>query len=297
MAEQKVIGIASKSNHVLTGSIAAEIFSWISSKGFDYRLDIATASALNQPTISKGKVIERQQLTTQCDVIVVLGGDGTLISVSRHPSPRKSIIVGVNLGTLGFLTEVTTEEVFPALQSAIDGSAQIKTRPLLLATLYRNNKKASQYYSINDVVITKEAMARIFSVEVTINKDLAATIRGDGVIVATPGGSTAYNLAAGGSIVYPTVEANLITPICSHSLSSRPLVIPSSAQITLAVKYQHKTEQDKVFLTVDGQEGEPLEPNDQIIIESSPHCAYFVKSPTKNFFDILRTKLGWIHSK
>src|SRR5690606_36345182 len=134
-----------------------------------------------------------QDLITSCDFIVVLGGDGTLISVSRHPSPKKPIIVGVNLGTLGFLTEITVDELFPTLESAVAGSAQVKTRPLLRATLHRNKKQLSEYFAINDVVITKEAMARIFSIDVGINKDLAATIRGDGVIVATPGGSTAYN--------------------------------------------------------------------------------------------------------
>jgi len=291
--ENTIIGIASKPSHELAEKLGTELLQWILDNAYDYRVDTATSKSIKSIKIDESKIVHRKDITQHANPVVVLGGDGTLISVSRYPTSAPPIIIGVNLGTLGFLTEITVDELFPTLEAVLKDKASIKRRPLLRAEVTREEQIIETFYSINDIVVTKEALARIFDVGVYINQDYATSIRGDGVIIATPGGSTAYSLSAGGSIVYPTVDATLITPICSHSLTSRPFVIPGSATVTLKINYDGKTERDKVYLTIDGQEGMPLIAEDEVAVTTSSHEAFFAKSPSKNFFEVLATKLKW----
>lgn len=290
MASKLRIGIVAKLNHPKSKRLTRDLISFLKRKKINFVLDYETSS------LTKGidcDILKRSELTSKCNIIIVLGGDGTLISACRHPSKKTPTIIGVNLGTLGFLTEITIEEIFKTLTLTIQKKIRIEKRQLFQIEVYRLNKKIKTYFAINDVVITKEALARIFAVRIKINGEFAADLRGDGVIVATPNGSTAYSLAAGGSIVHPQVDAVLITPICPHSLTSRPLILPGSSTIELQLSPENKTKINPVYLTIDGQDGMELTPNDSIKVTSSKYSVNFVKSPTRSYFQILGTKLKW----
>lgn len=287
------VGIVAKATQPRAIELSLKLARWLSDRGVDCRVDRETALAKGMPNLPDAQLVDRNRLTAFCDPIVVLGGDGTLISVSRHAVKSCPRILGVNVGTLGFLTEVTVDELFPVLESVLNGTARLETRRLLSAEVIRNGALCAQYSAINDVVVGKEAIARIFGIELLIDGSLAAALRGDGVIVSTPGGSTAYSLAAGGSIVHPSVEALLVTPICPHSLTSRPLVVPGSSEVTLRVSPHQRSREGEVYLTIDGQEGMALESNDVIRVKTSDSSVRFVKSPSRNYFDVLGAKLKW----
>lgn len=291
--QTQTIGIVANTNKKQSWTLTSEILDWIKQKNLDYRIDSEIAEALNLKDKEAGKVIPRNQITSACSTVVVLGGDGTYISVSRHPATTPPCIIAVNLGTLGFLTEITVEEVFEMLASVIDKKAVTEERFLLEAKVFRKNSEIATFHAINDIVITKEALARIFSVELSVNHKHAADVRGDGLIVATPSGSTAYSLAAGGSIVHPRVPALLITPIAPHSLTSRPLVLPADAELGLTLSSVGRNEQDKVFLTIDGQEGMALSSSDEVHIKTSEFSVFIAKSPSKTYYQVLTSKLKW----
>ncbi len=284
------IGIVAKLNHSKAKPLTKSLIAYLQKKRIEFVIDQETSGLVN---IDSSKILKREDLTKKCNILIVLGGDGTLISACRHPSKISPTIIGVNLGTLGFLTEITTKEIFKVLDLTLAKKIKIEKRQLFQIEVIRNKQKLKTYYAINDVVITKEALARIFSVEIKINGEFAANLRGDGVIVATPNGSTAYSLAAGGSIVHPQVNAVLITPICPHSLTSRPLVLPGNSVIELSLSPENKAKINPVFLTIDGQEGMELTPDDQIQVTTSKYHVNFVKSPVRTYFQILATKLKW----
>jgi NAD+ kinase len=196
---------------------------------------------------------------------------------------------------LGFLTEIAADTLFLTLQSVLDGTAELDDRKLLSVELLRGNNQAVKTFAMNDVVITKEAIARIFSLEFSVDGEAAATIRGDGVIVSTPSGSTAYSLAAGGSIVHPRVEAILLTPICPHSLTLRPLILPGTSKIVLEVSRANKFNGNEVYLTVDGQEGCALHAGDRVVITGSEYLVKIVRPQQVTYFDVLANKLKWAH--
>lgn len=285
-----IIGIVAKLNHPKAKPLTKSLISYLTKKKIDFVLDEETSQLAK---IDPRKILPRDGLTKVCKIIIVLGGDGTLISACRHPSNLSPTIIGVNLGTLGFLTEITSNEIFKVLELTLSKKIKTERRQLFKIEVTRNKQKLKTYYAINDVVITKEALARIFSVEIRINGEFAANLRGDGVIVATPNGSTAYSLAAGGSIVHPQVDAVLITPICPHSLTSRPLVLPGNSTIELQLSPENKTKINPVFLTIDGQDGMELNQKDSIEVTCSKYSVNFVKSPVRTYFQILATKLKW----
>jgi NAD+ kinase len=195
----------------------------------------------------------------------------------------------VNLGGLGFLTEITLEDLYPALERTLEGTVETEKRMKLKATVLRRGNKELEYSILNDAVISKSILARIINLRSSINGIYVSTYRGDGVIICTPTGSTAYSLAAGGPIVHPCMDSVLITPICPHMLTNRPLLIPDQA----SVEFTLETEESDVRLTLDGQVGCPLLPYDQVVITKSASHVEFVKSPFKDYFEILRTKLKW----
>ncbi len=225
----------------------------------------------------------------RADLVVVLGGDGTLISVARMIGERELPIFGVNLGSLGFLTEITLDELYPALESCLKGDYNISERTMLSVTVERDGDLISENRVLNDVVINKGALARIIDLETTVNDDYLTTFRGDGLIISTPTGSTGYSLSASGPILYPELDCFVLSPICPHTLTNRPIVVGSEAIITVALKCIN----EDVCLTLDGQVGIKLECGDVVRIARSKLRTRLIISSSRDYFEILRTKLKW----
>jgi NAD+ kinase len=225
----------------------------------------------------------------ETDMVVVLGGDGTLISVVRLMGDRQVPILGVNLGSLGFLTEITLDDLCTSLDRCLNGDYRISERMMLRATVIRDGVELEDKQVLNDVVINKGVLARIIDLETTVNNDYLTTFKVDGLIISTPTGSTGYSLSANGPILHPDLECLVITPICPHTLTNRPIVMASDAVITVELKCMNEA----VFLTLDGQVGVELKCGDVIRIAKSEHRTRLVISSSKNYFEILRTKLKW----
>lgn len=223
------------------------------------------------------------------DVLVVLGGDGTLLSAARAVGDREIPIVGINLGTLGFLTEINKESVNDIVEMIINEKAKYEKRMKLYATVKRDGADIERFSVLNDVVFNKGALARIIDLQTYVNDSYLTTFRGDGLIVSTPTGSTAYSLSAGGPILYPTLENIVITPICPHTLTNRPIVLPHDVIVRVTLK----SENQDVFLTLDGQVGLPLKKDDSVSITCARFKTILITPQGRDFFDILRTKLRW----
>lgn len=223
------------------------------------------------------------------ELVVVLGGDGTFLSVARFIEARKIPIVGVNLGGMGFLTAISVDNCYRELEQILDGQYEIEERMRLRVTIQRDNRQIFTHRVLNDAVINKGALARIIDLVTVIDGHFLTHYRGDGLIFSTPTGSTAYNLAAGGPIVFPTAEVILITPICSFTLTNRPIIFPS--HVTIRVELAEPLRD--VTLTCDGQVGCLLSPSDQIIITAAANPLRLIKTPAVDHFEILRTKLKW----
>lgn len=235
--------------------------------------------------IKRKKGISRENLPGKVDLLVVLGGDGTLLSIAHLAAQKKIPVLGVNLGSLGFLTEVPLDEMFITLDSFLEGNEEIISPRRLLKTRF----KGKIYYCLNDVVINKGALARMIQFTIWIDDKEIATLRADGLIMSTPTGSTAYSLAAGGPIIKPYIPAVILAPICPHTLSFRPMVISSNSKI----KVKLVTAGEEVYLTLDGQRGDLLVKNDIMEIEQAPFELQLISSPKRNYFDLLKEKLGW----
>ena len=285
------VGVVAKHLHPEAARLCALTLGWLEKNDIEALVEEKTATRLSDVVPAETRRARRDQLSSAADAIVVLGGDGTLISVCRHASDIPPLIIGVNLGTLGFLTEITTSELIESLELMKSGEYRTGDRRLFHCGVWRNGEQIEEYHLLNDAVITKQALARIFALELSVDSIEATGVRGDGVIVATPGGSTAYSMAAGGSIVHPQVPAMLITPICPHSLTSRPLVVPAESEISLTVAANVKA--NDIVLTVDGQSGMALEPGDRVVVRTSSHFVQFFKSRHRTYYDILATKLKW----
>ncbi|MDP3182918.1 MAG: NAD(+)/NADH kinase [Desulfobaccales bacterium] len=223
------------------------------------------------------------------EFIIVMGGDGTLLSVARHFGQKGIPILGVNVGGLGFLTEISLNELYPSMEKVLAASYEVEERLMLTATLFRDGAPIWREHILNDAVINKGALARIAELTTWIDAEYLTTYRADGLIIATPTGSTAYTLSAGGPIVYPTLRHIILLPICSHTLSNRPLILPETAIV--AVTLDEKGQD--LYLTLDGQVGQALQPGDRVEICCAPHHLKLVRSPHRSYFEILRTKLGW----
>jgi NAD+ kinase len=229
-------------------------------------------------------------LPDDVEFIVVMGGDGTILSAARHYGGRGVPLFGVNLGGLGFLTEISLDELYPAMsEHVLTGKFEVEKRLLFTTTLIRQGQVVRQENVLNDAVINKGALARIAEMTTWIDGEYLTVYRADGLIVATPTGSTAYNLSAGGPIVYPTLNHLIILPICSHTLSNRPIILPDT--VTVAVTLDEKAQD--VYLTLDGQVGQTMEPGDRVEIRRAPNRLKLVKSPYRSHFEVLRTKLSW----
>jgi NAD+ kinase len=219
----------------------------------------------------------------------VIGGDGTLLAAARLLGERQVPIVAINHGGLGFLTEVTLGEMYPALERVLAGQFITERRMMMDVALTRADKYIARYRALNDAVINKGSVSRIIELEAFVDGQYVSKFRADGLIVATPTGSTAYNLSAGGPIIFPTMNAMVVTPICSHTLTNRPIVLPEGVQIEITLH----SSQDEVQLTIDGQVGQELETGDRVTIEKSVVSVKLVAPGGKNYFDVLRGKLKW----
>lgn len=280
----KKVGIFAKKTHPEVDQIALFVVQQLRQAGIDVLLEDGLAELIGQINGHAG-----EDIPSQVDLIIVLGGDGTLISVARLVGAAAVPIVGVNLGQLGFLTEITREELPEMLDRLIAGDYRVSERMMIDTFIHREDKVVGKYTVLNDAVINKGALARIIDLETYVDGRHLSTYKADGLIVSTPTGSTGYSLAAGGPIIYPEINSLLITPICPHMLTNRPIVIWSRSKIEIEVKFQD----DVVFFTADGQVGHRLLPGDRVEIRRSELRTHLVSSPTREYFQILRTKLSW----
>ncbi len=280
----KTVGIATKPRRPEAAEVVRGLMAWLQARGCRALIDEETAGLLG-----RGDGLPRPQLTEQADLMVVLGGDGTLLSVARTAGPREVPVLGVNLGGLGFLAEIPLDELYPILGAVLDGEVRPTRRLMLTCGVERGGCSVAEYVVLNDAVINKGAMSRIIDLETSINGEYVTTYRADGLIVSTPTGSTAYCLAAGGPILYPTLGALVLTPICPHTLTNRPLVVPDD----VAIEIVQGSASEEVSLTLDGQIGSQLQHRDAVVVRRAPHPLPLITSPKRNYFEVLRTKLKW----
>jgi NAD+ kinase len=265
----KNVVIITKPKQADVAQVAAELQAWFGKRGITASLSPEAAA--------------------NADLAVVVGGDGTLLAAARLLSDRQVPIVAINYGGLGFLTEVTREEMHPALERVLAGEFVSEERMMMDIEVTRKGQRLAAYRALNDVVINKGTMSRMIELEARVDGHYVSRFRADGLIVSTPTGSTAYNLSAGGPIIFPTVNAMIVTPICSHTLTNRPLVLPESVKIEIILG----STQDDVYVTVDGQVGSRLQIDDHLSVERSSFTVKLVAPGDKNYFDVLRGKLKW----
>jgi NAD+ kinase len=285
------VGLVAKHHLDAAAGVLAELAGWLEARNVQTVFETETAALVGLPP---GRpTTSRDDLPKACDLIVVLGGDGTFIGMAGRiaQSGADIPILGVNFGSLGFLTEVTLVELYDVLDSALQGTAQFDQRMMLRARTIRDGQVHSDRIVLNDVVITKAALSRITDLSVSLGRESVMRVRADGLIIATPTGSTAYNLAAGGPIVHPAVDSLLLTPIAPHMLTNRPLVVPGSSEIR--VQPMMDGSNDEVFVTFDGQFGHPLEPDDIIDIRRAERGLKLVRATKRTYFELLRQKLKW----
>lgn len=285
MPTVRTVGIFAKPKAPAAVRLVPELLLWLAERNIAARMDEVAASYAGTET-----GLPRPQVPDGCDLAIVLGGDGTLLSAARALAGRSIPILAVNLGGLGFLTSTPTGEMFPELERALSGTDRLTRRNLLHVAVRRGDTIVAEYEALNDVVIAKSSIARIVDLDVWAGDTFVCEYKADGLIVSTPTGSTAYSLAAGGPIVFPTVAAVCITPICPHTLTNRPLLIPADLPVRVV---SHMKEDKDSFLTVDGQVGGALEPGDTVECTASKSEVLLVQAPDKTFFDVLRQKLKW----
>jgi NAD+ kinase len=285
LPQYKTIGILSRPRRAILAEIVPQLLNWLRERGVSTVIDAETACWLNRSDLGK----TRHQIAQEADLLLVLGGDGTLLAASREAAPRGIPILPINLGGLGFLTSFTLEELYPALEEALGGRAAMDERVLLLAERTHNGSILTEQFVLNEAVVHKGTLARMIELELHIDSGFVCRYRADGLIVATPTGSTAYSMSAGGPIVHPAVQSILITPICPHTLSDRPVVVSDTSKIELRMAENS----DSVFLTLDGQTGVPLQTGDRVRITRAAERLKLVHPSTKTYFEILRNKLKW----
>lgn len=284
------VGILAKAHLHAAQPHLAEIAAWLASRGVHAVLESETAALL--PPASQPVVASKSELASSVDMVVVLGGDGTLLSMADCIGEAGSgiPILGVNFGSLGFLTEITLPELYPSLEAAISGRAHIEERLMLHSTTRRLGSTFATQIAVNDIVVTKTALSRMIDLSVSVGDEFVTRVKADGLIVATPTGSTAYNLAAGGPIVQPTVDALVLTPIAPHTLTNRPIVIPATAIVRVQPNMEDR---DEAFVTFDGQAGFQLQAGDEITVRRADSPLRLIKPSTRSYFEVLRTKLKW----
>jgi NAD+ kinase len=278
------VGIISRPRREDVAAVVPSLTAWLSERRLNVFCDEETSACI----AARGHQRTRQQLAAEVDFLIVLGGDGTLLSAARVAAQRRVPILPVNLGGLGFLTSVTLDEIYPLLEQVLAGRHHVSLRVMLQAEIFRGGARIESHRALNDAVLNKGALARMIDLDLHIDGDFVSKYRADGLIISTPTGSTAYSLSAGGPIIHPFVASFVITPICPHTLSDRPLVVPDTSDIeTGALGDTDAT------LTLDGQIGIDLHPGDRVHITKAPETISLVRAPNKTYYEVLRSKLGW----
>ncbi|TET54366.1 MAG: NAD(+)/NADH kinase [Desulfobacteraceae bacterium] len=285
MAEiPKSVGIIFKHDFQPAKKECKRLRDWFTQRGITvYTEEMASRAHVSQC------LEEDTSIPDTVDLVVVLGGDGTLLGAARKVGRYGLPILGVNLGGLGFLTEIPLEMLYKDIEKVITGQVTVEPRLMLQASVLRNGEEKCRFSVLNDVVINKGALARIIDLRVSIDGHFLTTFRSDGLIISTPTGSTSYNLSAGGPILYPDLEALILTPICPFTLTQRPIIVPD----TSVIEVQMGKHNEEVILTFDGQVGFDLMAHDRVIISKSEKKLKLIKSPDQDYYDILRTKLKW----
>ena len=280
------VGIFSRPRRADLADVVPALLEWLSTRGYRALYDTETADALND---GNPDGLGRAQLVANSDLLLVLGGDGTLLAAAREAAPRGIPVLPVNLGSLGFLTSFTLEELYPALEETLAGRAEASERVMLTASLIRHGQVVESKNVLNEAVINKGALARMIEVELSIDGDFVCRYRADGLIVATPTGSTAYSLSAGGPIVHPAVESIILTPICPHTLTDRPLVVGDCCTVQIRLRGPAES----VYLTLDGQKGILMQSQDCVAIARAKQRLKLIQPHRKSYYEILRSKLKW----
>ncbi len=280
-----VIGLFAKTHRTDFSEQFLEVVEWLESKGCEV---LADEEVVEKFRLANLRSVAKAEIPALADALVVFGGDGTMLSVARLVREQRCPILGVNLGSLGFLTEVTLDRVYTDLQALLDGDYRLDSRCLLEANLRSKSGETQTFQALNDVVINKVALARVISVDAYFDGQFIANFVADGIIVSTPTGSTAYSLSAGGPIIYPSLELILVTPICPHTLTNRPLIIPPDYQMRFVLRSG-----EDVMLTIDGQLGVEFREGDEVVCTRSPFRVELIRPSERGFFDTLREKLMW----
>src|ERR1700682_5938222 len=280
----KFAAIVSRPGRPEVARILPGVMEWFRAHNYQMVVDPQTAE------YAQGQeVVPRSQMSSRpLDLVVVLGGDGTFWSAARAMAATDVPLLGVNLGSLGFLTEVPLPALYPALEAISQGRGTSESRSLIQCTLFRGPESLGSYQVLNDVVLNKTAMARLNNYDLSVDKIFVSSYRADGMIVATPTGSTAYSLSAGGPVLMPTVDAFVITPVSPHSLTHRPLIVPDSVEIEILLR----SEEEVAYLSLDGQPGLDLRDGDRVCCRRSEHSVSLFRTD-HDFFPVLRTKLKW----
>jgi len=280
----KCAGIIAKHTDPRAESIVSDLCRWLEDHGKRVVLDRETAALIGQ----RDSVV-RAKIPEFCNFLIVIGGDGTLLAAARVVGTTGKPILGVNMGSLGFMTAITLDELYPALERIFRYDFDYEERMMLVAHVHRQGERVANYTVLNDVVINKGALAKIIDIKVTVGEMYLTTFKSDGLIICTPTGSTGYSLAAQGPIIYPNMNTILITPICPHTLTFRPLVVPDG----MIVRAELLSKETDVFLTLDGQVGFGLRQGDVIEVKKADAPLRFFRSPFRDYFTVLRTKLKW----
>jgi NAD+ kinase len=280
----RTVGIVSKPGVPHGASIVPELIAWLKDHGIEPRIDTVTAKYAG---LDSG--LPRDQVPEKCQFLIVLGGDGTLLAAAKAIGARPIPVLAVNLGSLGFLTAIGADELYSELERALAGSSRIGNRRMIECRHERGGQAIGHYLALNDVVASKSALARMIELEIFVGPNFVCSYKADGVILATPTGSTAYSLSAGGPIMFPTVAAFSITPICPHMLTNRPVIIPDSSRVEMI----YRSDDGAAFVNVDGQQGAPLNQGDSIVCHASSHMLQLIRPPRLLYFDVLREKLHW----
>jgi NAD+ kinase len=283
-SSQKTAAVIARPNRPLVAQILPGLFLWLGEHGYQVIIDDETAAY-----VPGQQVVSRMEMAAHAlDLVVVLGGDGTLLSAARATAAVDVPLLGVNLGSLGFLTEVPMQSLYPMLEAIAQGRAAVEHRSLMQVELLRGDTVRGSYLVFNDAVVNKTAVARLNTYDLYIDKVFVSSYRADGMIVATPTGSTAYSLSAGGPVLMPTLNGLVITPVAPHSLTHRPLVVPDSVEIEIVLR----SEEELAYLSLDGQPGLDLCDGDRVRCCCSEHQVKLFRTGS-DFFHVLRTKLKW----
>jgi len=277
------VGVVLKTSSLEATELGRQLVEELQRRGLEVILDSDSAAACDRESD-----VPRSTLASRVDLLVVLGGDGTLLSVTRGEL-KGTPVLGINMGFLGFLTEHSAEELFPTLGAVLAGEAEFQRRERLAVAVEMPGGDRLNHYVLNDAVVTKSALARVVTLAVHVDGQLLSRFRADGLIVATPTGSTAYNLSAGGPILYPTLDVIVVTPICPHTLTNRPIVL----SLNSVVEVRLESPSEEVYLTLDGQEGFPLTPHDVVRIRRCEEPVFLIEHPKRTYFQVLHRKLKW----